>query len=282
MSASPIARGAGEGERAENEGIWVTSTHKFIAPPPIRDIVAAEQGATLLSQSLAGQKVRLTIHRLSEESDAWYTPTQEDLDDTIAFATKDEPERWQVPRVGFASFDAETNQRSSEILNDIYLLNGEIEWFLRRLEVAVLELGAPGAPEHASVERGMLSGFQLRVTTAAEESTRWKREDGTRVVQEFEDIHAFFQAQRDRLSAVVSSIPLPAGPPLGAPTGPRSSRDSPRRGGSGHRRGGGSGRGSGASPGRGSSASPGRGSGARPGRGSGRRGAGRSHPPPSS
>ncbi|KAL8282674.1 hypothetical protein RB597_010079 [Gaeumannomyces tritici] len=42
------------------------STHKFIAPQPVGLLRGAEQGATLLSQSLAGKKVRLMASRLAD------------------------------------------------------------------------------------------------------------------------------------------------------------------------------------------------------------------------
>ncbi|KAL8365142.1 hypothetical protein RB595_004113 [Gaeumannomyces hyphopodioides] len=42
------------------------STHKFIAPQPVGLVRGAEQGGTLLSQSLAGKKVRLMASRLAE------------------------------------------------------------------------------------------------------------------------------------------------------------------------------------------------------------------------
>ncbi|KLU93054.1 ubiquitin/metalloprotease fusion protein, partial [Magnaporthiopsis poae ATCC 64411] len=42
------------------------ATHKFIAPQPVGLIRGAEQGGTLLSQSLAGKKVRLMASRLAD------------------------------------------------------------------------------------------------------------------------------------------------------------------------------------------------------------------------
>lgn len=42
------------------------ATHKFIAPQPVGLVRGAEQGSTLLSQSLAGKKVRLMASRLAD------------------------------------------------------------------------------------------------------------------------------------------------------------------------------------------------------------------------